>query len=154
MDLSLTSEQDELVRTLRAFVRKEIAPRSRGWDRSGEFPWPAWRQMGELGLLGLRMPAAYGGQDADYMTFGLAMEEIARGDFACTYGLQLAGLAGEIVGKNGAEEIKARWLPPTARVPMSRSGLRDTPGRSSGTRKAVTPLAPSPVPVRAKTTAD
>jgi cyclohexanecarboxyl-CoA dehydrogenase len=115
MDLSLTPEQDELVRTLRAFVRKEIAPRSRAWDRSGEFPWPAWRQMGELGLLGLRMPAAYGGQDADYMTFGLAMEEIARGDFACTYGLQLAGLAGEIVGKNGGEEIKARWLPPTAR---------------------------------------
>jgi len=115
MDLSLTPEQDELVRTLRVFARKELAPRSRGWDRSGEFPWPAWRQMGELGLLGLRMPAAYGGQDADYMTFGLAMEEIARGDFACTYGLQLAGLAGEIVGKNGAEEIKARWLPPTAR---------------------------------------
>jgi cyclohexanecarboxyl-CoA dehydrogenase len=115
MDLSLTPEQDELVRTLRAFARKELAPRSRGWDRSGEFPWPAWRQMGELGLLGLRMPAAYGGQDADYMTFGLAMEEIARGDFACTYGLQLAGLAGEIVGKNGGEEIKARWLPPTAR---------------------------------------
>src|SRR6202795_4818922 len=115
MDLSLTPEQDELVRTLRAFVRKEIAPRSRGWDRSGEFPWQAWRQMGELGLLGLRMPAAYGGQDADYMTFGLAMEEIARGDFACTYGLQLAGLAGEIVGANGTEEIKKRWLPPTAR---------------------------------------
>jgi cyclohexanecarboxyl-CoA dehydrogenase len=71
--------------------------------------------MGELGLLGLRMPSAYGGQESDYMTFGLAMEEIARGDFGCTYGLQLAGLAGEIVGANGTEEIKKRWLPPTAR---------------------------------------
>jgi cyclohexanecarboxyl-CoA dehydrogenase len=115
MDLSLTPEQEELVRTLRAFARKELAPRSREWDRSGEFPWPAWRQMGELGLLGLRMPPAYGGQESDYLTFGLAMEEIARGDFGCTYGLQLAGLAGEIVGANGTEEIKKRWLPPTAR---------------------------------------
>jgi cyclohexanecarboxyl-CoA dehydrogenase len=42
------------------------------------------------------------------------MEEIARGDFACTYGLQLAGLAGEILGRNGTEEIKTRWLPSTA----------------------------------------
>jgi cyclohexanecarboxyl-CoA dehydrogenase len=61
------------------------------------------------------MPAAYGGQEADYLTFGIAMEEIARGDFSCTYGLQLAGLAGEIVGRNGSDEVKARWLPPTAR---------------------------------------
>ena len=53
MDLALTPEQDELVRTLRAFARKELAPHSREWDRTGEFPWKAWRQMGELGLLGV-----------------------------------------------------------------------------------------------------
>ena len=115
MDFALTAEQEELVRTLRAFARKELAPHSREWDRTGEFPWKTWRQMGELGLLGLRIPAAYGGQESDYMTFGLAMEEIARGDFGSTYGIQLAGLAGEIVGANGTEEIKRRWLPPTAR---------------------------------------
>src|SRR5206468_1737368 len=83
---------EELVKTLRAFARKELAPRSSDWDRTGEFPWSAWRQMGELGLLGLRIPAAYGGQESDYLTFGLAMEEVARGDFGCTYGIQLAGL--------------------------------------------------------------
>jgi cyclohexanecarboxyl-CoA dehydrogenase len=114
MDLAFTPEQEELIRTLRAFARKELAPRSAHWDRTGEFPWDAWRQMGELGLLGLRTPAAYGGQESDLLTFGLAMEEIARGDFACTYGLQLAGLAGEILGRNGTEEIKTRWLPSTA----------------------------------------
>ncbi len=114
MNLAFTSEQEELIRTLRAFARKELAPRSAHWDRTGEFPWEAWRQMGELGLLGLRTPAAYGGQESDLLTFGLAMEEIARGDFACTYGLQLASLAGEILGRNGTEEIKTRWLPSTA----------------------------------------
>jgi cyclohexanecarboxyl-CoA dehydrogenase len=71
--------------------------------------------MGELGLLGLRVPAAYGGQESDFVTLGIAMEEIGRGDFACTYGIQLAGLAGEILGRSAPEEIKARWLPPVAR---------------------------------------
>jgi cyclohexanecarboxyl-CoA dehydrogenase len=115
MDLAFSPEQETLIRTLRSFARKELAPRSGRWDRSGEFPREAWRQMGELGLLGLRTPAAYGGQEADYLTFGIAMAEIARGDFSCTYGIQLAGLAGEILGRNGSEEIKRRWLPPTAR---------------------------------------
>ena len=115
MDFAFSSEQDELIRTLRAFARKELQPRSAHWDKSGEFPWEAYRQMGELGLLGLRIPAAHGGQDGDYLTFGIAMEEIARGDFACTYGLQLAGLAGEILGRSGGDEVKTRWLPPTAR---------------------------------------
>lgn len=114
MHLAFTPEQEELSRTLRAFARKELAPRSGQWDRTGAFPRDAWRRMGELGLLGLRTPAAYGGQDADYMTFGIAMQEIGRGDFSCTYGIQLAGLAGEILGRRGSEEVKRRWLPPTA----------------------------------------
>jgi cyclohexanecarboxyl-CoA dehydrogenase len=114
MDLAFSPEQDELVRTLRHFARRELAPRSAHWDRTGEFPWEAWRRMGELGLLGLRVPEAYGGQAADFLTFGIAMEEIGRGDFSCTYGIQLAGLAGEILGRSGTEEIKTRWLPATA----------------------------------------
>jgi cyclohexanecarboxyl-CoA dehydrogenase len=114
MDLAFSPEQDELVRTLRQFARRELAPHSAQWDRTGEFPWEAWRRMGELGLLGLRVPAAYGGQEADFLTFGIAMEEIGRGDFSCTYGIQLAGLAGEILGRSGSDAIKTRWLPPTA----------------------------------------
>ncbi len=115
IDLTFTPEQEELIRALRVFARKELAPRYAHWDRTGEFPREIWRQMGELGLLGLRTPAAYGGQDADLLTTGIASEEIARGDFSCTYGIQLAGLAGEIIGQNGSEEVKVRWLPPMTR---------------------------------------
>ena len=115
MDLAFSPEQEELARTLRQFARKELAPRSAQWDKTGEFPWEAWRRMGELGLLGLRVPAAHGGQEADFLTFGIAMEEIGRGDFSCTYAIQLAGLAGEILGRSAPAEIQARWLPPTAR---------------------------------------
>jgi cyclohexanecarboxyl-CoA dehydrogenase len=115
MDFAFSSEQEELVRTLRAFASKELAPRSREWDKSGEFPWTAWRQMGELGLLGFRHPVQHGGSEIDLVSMGIAMEEVARGDFSATYGIQLAGLAGQILGQNASEEIKARWLPPCAR---------------------------------------
>ena len=115
MDLAFSPEQEELARILRQFARKDLAPHSAEWDRTGQFPREAWRRMGELGLLGLRVPAAYGGQESDFITFGIAMEEIGRGDFSCTYGIQLAGLAGEILGRGASEEVKSRWLPPTAR---------------------------------------
>jgi cyclohexanecarboxyl-CoA dehydrogenase len=115
MDFALTSEQEELSRTLRNFARKELAPRSRHWDKTGEFPWDALRQLGELGLLGFRTPPELGGSEIDLVSMGMAMEEIARGDFGATYGIQLAGLAGQILGRSAAEEIKTRWLPPTAR---------------------------------------
>ncbi len=113
MDFAFTPEQDELVRTLRAFARKELAPRSATWDRTGEFPWEVWRRMGELGLFGLRAPAAYGGQEAELLTVGIAAGEIARGDLSCTYGIQISALAGEILGREAGDEIKRRWLPPT-----------------------------------------
>ena len=115
MDFAFTGEQEELTRTLRAFAKRELAPRSGHWDKSGEFPWDVWRQMGELGLFGFRAPSEFGGQDSDLLTMGIATEEIARGDFGATYGIQLAGLAGEIIGKNGSDEVKRRWLPPTVR---------------------------------------
>jgi cyclohexanecarboxyl-CoA dehydrogenase len=115
LDFSFTPEQLELARTLRAFAGRALAPRSGQWDRSGEFPRDAWRQMGELGLLGLRAPAELGGAEADLVTTGIAVEEIARGDFCATYGIQLAAFAGEIVGRNGSAEVRERWIPPTAR---------------------------------------
>src|SRR5438552_13473797 len=114
MDFAFTPEQEELARTARAFATRELAPRSREWDRTGEFPKATWRRMGELGLLGLRVPVEYGGVDADFVMVGIAMEETARGDFSCTYGIQLAALAGEILGKNGDPGVCRRWLPPVA----------------------------------------
>ncbi len=115
MDFAFTDEQEELIRTLRVFARKELAPRSAHWDKSGEAPWDMWRRLGEMGLLGLRAPAAYGGQDGDLLTAGIAIENICRGDFSAGYPLQLNWLAEEIIGKNGTDEVKQRWLPQAVR---------------------------------------
>jgi cyclohexanecarboxyl-CoA dehydrogenase len=114
MDFSFTPEHEELARTVRAFATRELAPRSREWDRTAAFPTDAWRRMGELGLLGLRIPVEYGGADADFVMLGIAMEETARGDFSCMYGVQLAALAGEILGKNGDPDVCRQWLPRVA----------------------------------------
>ena len=115
MDFTYTTEQEELSRTVRLFAARELAPRARDWDRTQEFPWDMWRRMGELGLFGLRVPAEFGGQETDLVTMGVAVEEIARGDFSYTGGMHLAGLAGEILGREGTPEIKKQWLPSTAR---------------------------------------
>jgi cyclohexanecarboxyl-CoA dehydrogenase len=115
IDFELTAEQEELRRTLRSFVQKELLPEAGRWDRSGELPRQTWRKLGELGLLGCRTPAAYGGQEVDLLTIGLAVEEIGRGDVSCTYAVQASTLAGEIIARHGGEEARARWLPPLAR---------------------------------------
>ena len=114
MDFTFTPEQDELARTVRTFAARELAPRSREWDRTGDLPRDAWRRMGELGVLGLRIPVKYGGVEADFVMVGIAMEEIARGDFSCTYGVQLSALAGEILGRNGDPSVAGEWLPRVA----------------------------------------
>jgi len=54
MELAFSPEQQALVRTVRAFTKKELAPHTARWDRTDEVPLAAWRRMGELGLLGPR----------------------------------------------------------------------------------------------------
>src|SRR2546428_332384 len=79
MDFAFTSEQDTLIRTLRAFAARELAPRSREWDKRGEFPWDIWRRMGELGLFGFRVPADYGGRGITAFLVDLDSPGVSRG---------------------------------------------------------------------------
>jgi cyclohexanecarboxyl-CoA dehydrogenase len=66
--------------------------------------------MGQLGITGICIPEAYGGQQADCVTAGIAAEEVARGDFNCGYALIENCLNGEIL-QHASETIKATWLP-------------------------------------------
>ena len=114
MDFSLTDEQRMLQDSVRAFARDVLLPKYTHWDRNSEFPREIWPQMGALGLMGLRVPEAYGGQGADCVTAGIAMEEVARGDFNCCYGMLNCCFAGDILGKFASDSVKARWLPAMA----------------------------------------
>jgi cyclohexanecarboxyl-CoA dehydrogenase len=67
--------------------------------------------MGAIGLLGLRVPEGYGGQNLDCVTAGPAIEEAARGDFNCCYGVLNSSFAGDLLGKHASEPVKREWLP-------------------------------------------
>lgn len=111
MDFALSEEQQLVVASLREFAARELRPNYARWDRTGEFPATAWRKMGEVGLLGLRVPSDYGGQEFDCVTAGLAIEEAARGDFNCCYGILNASFAGDLLGKHASGTVRREWLP-------------------------------------------
>ena len=116
VDFDLTSEQEEFRRTLREFAREVVAPRAEEMDRLEEFPIDIVKQMGELGLFGLPFPEEYGGQGADFLTFCLAVEELARVDSSVAITLEAAvGLGANPIFADGTEEQKKRWLVPMCR---------------------------------------
>ncbi len=97
---------------VRAFAATEIAPHSELWDAEHQFPLEAVAAMGELGLFGLPFPEMYGGHDADFLTFCIAVEEIARVDSSVAITLEAAvGLGANPIFAFGTEEQKRRWLP-------------------------------------------
>src|SRR5512136_2931162 len=115
MDFDLSEEHRMLQETVRAFVAKEVTPRARHVDESGEFPWETLRSMGKLGLLGLNVPEAYGGSGADYLSVALMLTEIGKG--CGSTGLIVAahlGLACGPLNLFGTEAQKQRWLVPMA----------------------------------------
>ncbi|HEX5630791.1 MAG TPA: acyl-CoA dehydrogenase family protein [Acidimicrobiia bacterium] len=112
MDFALSPEHEEFRRVVRTFAATAIAPHSERWDAEHHFPVEAVKAMGELGLFGLPFPESYGGSDADFLTFCIAVEEIARVDSSLAITLEAAvGLGANPIFAFGTEEQKQRWLP-------------------------------------------
>lgn len=80
LTLSLTPEHEDLLKLVRTFAKKEIAPIAESFDHSGEFPLETIRKMGEMGLMGLEVPEEYGGAGMDTLAYVLTMIEIAKAD--------------------------------------------------------------------------
>ncbi len=79
----MLSEEQRLIRdSVRDFVQEQIAPYAADWDRDGHFPREQLAQLAELGLFGMFIPEEWGGAGADYLSFALAIEEVAAGDGA------------------------------------------------------------------------
>ncbi|HEV3472334.1 MAG TPA: acyl-CoA dehydrogenase family protein [Actinomycetota bacterium] len=115
MDLDLSPEQQDFVKTMRSFVDDAVRPHAERWDHEHELPMDAVKQMAELGLFGLPFPETYGGSGADFLTLCLAIEELARVDSSLAITLEAAvGLGAMPVYRFGTEEQRQRWLPPLA----------------------------------------
>jgi alkylation response protein AidB-like acyl-CoA dehydrogenase len=113
--LELNDEQRALRGTLREFAEAEIAPHAGEWDRSGTFPAPTIRKLGELGVMGLPFPEQYGGVGAGTLSLAVALEELARVDSSVAITIAASvSLGGAPVLSFGTEAQKQRWLVPLA----------------------------------------
>jgi alkylation response protein AidB-like acyl-CoA dehydrogenase len=103
-------EQNLIRKSVYEFGRKELAPKASYWDVHEEFPWEMVRKMAEIGLTGLRLPAFYGGGEADLATFGVALEEVARFDHNCAIILCGCNITGRVL-LHASERIRNSYLP-------------------------------------------
>ncbi len=115
MEFSFTEEQLLLQKTLRQYAKSELLPNYHRWDRGEKFPLEKIRELGQLGMTGLRVPERYGGQDTAFVTCGIASEELARGDFNYGLFIQLSCIAAELLRAKASPEVQAEWLPRLAR---------------------------------------
>jgi butyryl-CoA dehydrogenase len=115
MDFELTPEQKLIRDTARELSQREIAPHAAQIDRSHEFPRKIFARLGEMGLLGIMMPEAWGGAGMDALSYVLAMEEVAR---ACASTSVIMSVQSSLVSAPilaaGNDAQRARWLPDLA----------------------------------------
>jgi citronellyl-CoA dehydrogenase len=107
--------------TVRDFVNSEIAPNSDAWEAAGTMPLhQIFKQMGDLGFLGLEYDPAFGGQGADHSFTAVLGEELARVDtmsLAMAAGVQ-TDMATPSLARFGSDELKRRYLVPACRGEM------------------------------------
>jgi butyryl-CoA dehydrogenase len=115
MDFELTSEQKLIRDTARDLAKREIAPRAAQIDKTHEFPRKIFARLGEMGLLGILVPEAWGGAGMDALSYVLALEEIAR---ACASTAVIMSVQSSLVEAPilaaGSDAQRARYLPDLA----------------------------------------
>lgn len=110
------SEEHCLIRdSVRDFVQEQVAPFAADWDRDSHFPREQLNEMAALGLFGMFIPPEWGGSGTDYLSFALAIEEVAAGDGACSTILSVNNsvVCGVLLA-SGSEYLKQTYLKPLA----------------------------------------
>jgi butyryl-CoA dehydrogenase len=112
VDFDLTPEQQSIRELTREFTREVVAPAAEELDREHKFPYDIVRQRGEMGLFGLCFPEDVGGVGGDFVSYCIALEELARGDAGVAITLEAAvSLGAAPIVNFGTTEQKERWLP-------------------------------------------
>ncbi len=115
VDELLTEEHLMVRESVRNYVKKEISPIIEDYAQRAEFPLQIVKQLGELGCFGPTVPEQYGGGGLDYISYGLMMQELERGDSGVR---STASVQGSLVMfpiyAYGSEEQKMKYLPKLA----------------------------------------
>ncbi|MEI3852524.1 MULTISPECIES: isovaleryl-CoA dehydrogenase [Ensifer] len=112
LSFALGEDIDALRESVRRFAMDRIAPLADETDRNNAFPMQLWREMGELGLLGITAGEEHGGAGMGYLAHCVAMEEISRASASVglSYGAH-SNLCVNQINRNGNDDQKARYLP-------------------------------------------
>jgi len=132
MDFSLCEHHEILRKTVRDFARAEVLPHARKWDEEERFPQEIVPRLAEMGLLGIRIPEAYGGSGMDTQSYTICVEEIARADGSLA--LTVAshnGLGTGHILSFGNEAQKKKYLPKAARGEWLAAWALTEPGSGS-----------------------
>src|SRR5688500_14724686 len=116
MDFALTADQREIQALAREVAQAEIEPNASAWDREHHFPTELYEKLAELGLMGVCVPAEYGGAGADFLSYILVLEELSRADagVGVTVAVHTSACTLPILAF-GTEEQRERFVPPLAR---------------------------------------
>ena len=104
-------EHDAFRATVRRFVQDEVAPWHAQWERDGQVPKALWRRAGELGLLCLTMPEAYGGAGVDFSYSAIVVEELMRAGATGPLFYLHSDIVAPYLLHYGSEAQKQQWLP-------------------------------------------
>jgi alkylation response protein AidB-like acyl-CoA dehydrogenase len=144
MDFSLSDEQKTVRDSVRKFAETRIKPRAHELDEKEEFSPELTREMGELGIFGLIVPEEFGGQGLDYLSYVIAVEELARvdGSHAATVAAGVSlGIAPLLYF--GSDAQKKKYLPRLASGQgLFAFGLTE-PGAGSDSRGSKTKSVPN-----------
>ncbi len=110
MASTLSDEQQEILRTVRSFVDREVIPAARELEHKDGYPFELVERMKTLGLFGANIPEAYGGLDLDYVTYAMIFEEISRGWMGAAGILGTHSVMCDVLARFGTEEQKQRIL--------------------------------------------
>ena len=105
-----TDEQRAIGDVARDVAEREIAPHIAKWDSEHEFPRKLYAKLTEAGLMGMLVPEQYGGVGADYVSYALAVEELARVDAGTAVTVSVHSMICNAIAKLGSLEQKALWL--------------------------------------------
>jgi glutaryl-CoA dehydrogenase (non-decarboxylating) len=135
ISFDLTDEQTLLEQSTREWAAREVAPRIRDLDREHRFDRGILTKMGELGLLGICVPAKYGGAGMDYISLGLACEELEFVDTSLRVILSVhVALNSLTLLAWGTEDQKQRYLTPQAQGSLISSYALTEPSAGSDAR--------------------
>lgn len=113
MNFALSEEQTFVKETARKFADEKLFPRAGEFDKSGQLDSAVIKEMADLGLMGVKVPEAYGGAGLDNLAYVIAIEELARG---CASHALVAAVHGSLFSipilRFGSEEQKRKFLPP------------------------------------------